>query len=377
MKIGFDLRTLMDSRYSGVSSFSYNLLNSVLKLDSSNKYSGFLNSFGDVKLPKIDPRVSIIKTNYPNKYLNYLSFKYFNTPKIDKLLNSDLYYLPHINFVSLSKDVYKVITVHDLSFFRYKRFFSLRKNLWHYFINVKKLLNEFDLIIAVSENTKRDIVELCGINESKIRVIYSALDLVYFQENSLDIKKVIKKYSLPTKIIFSLSTIEPRKNFDSLLIAFDQLLEENQSLRDYHLIIAGSKGWSYNNVFRIFKKMKHKKNVRFLDYIKIEEKRAIYSLSKLFVFPSFYEGFGFPPLEAMISGTPVLASDNSSIKEILGSSALLFNPYNIGELKQGIESFIKDESLRDLYVKRGKLKANNYRWEKTAQEYIDLFNNRQ
>ncbi len=151
MVIGVDIRTLMDTQYSGVSEYTLNLVSALLELDRGNEYRLFYNTAKNIsgRLPKFDyPNVKIVKKSIPNKILNYLFFKFLNSPKIDKLLGVDplsgrgagVFFMPHINFIALSGKSKSVLTVHDLSFLRYPEFFSARKNFWHKMINVKKLI---------------------------------------------------------------------------------------------------------------------------------------------------------------------------------------------------------------------------------------------
>jgi len=160
MKIGIDIRTLLDARPSGVSEYVLNLLKEMFKLDTANEYRLFYNCFGDCpNLPEFkQANVKLIKYNYPNKVLNYLLFKIFNYPKLDKDLAVDVFFMPHLNFIGLSVGAKSLLTVHDLSFLKYPEFFSARKNFWHRLVKAKKLLKRFSLVIAVSENTKRDIM---------------------------------------------------------------------------------------------------------------------------------------------------------------------------------------------------------------------------
>ena len=176
MKIGIDIRTLMDRRYSGVSNYTLELVNELLRQDQKNQYILYYNSGQDVadKIPAFNfANAEIISTRYPNKIFNYLMQKTLHHPLIDRFLDVDIFLMPHINFIALSNQCKKIITIHDISFLRYHNFFSWRKNVWHSFINTRKLLNTFDIIVAVSESTKRDLIELLNIPEEKIKVIYS------------------------------------------------------------------------------------------------------------------------------------------------------------------------------------------------------------
>ncbi len=372
MKIGVDLRTLMNGGKSGIPGFTYNLLLNLLREDTQNNYFGFFNAYKNTNLPELQ-NIEIKSLGLPNKILNS-SLKFLNYPKLDKLLDSEIFYMPHFNFNSLSDKSYKIITVHDLSFIRYPEFFSFKNNAWHKMIEAKKTLQKFNKIIAVSKNTKEDIMELFKIPEEKIEVIYSGIDDKYsvLEKNSPNLQEVKTKYKLPEKFILSLGTIEPRKNIDSLIKAFDIFCEESDS--SYSLVIAGGFGWKYKNVLNEYQKAKHKDKIIFTGFIDEEDKNAFYNLSNLFVFPSYYEGFGFPPLEAMKTGTPVIAAANSSLLEILGNSAYFIDPYDISDLSNAIKNVCQNEKIRDSLIKRGKEKASSYTWQKCSSEYRSVFN---
>ena len=388
----------MDAQYSGVPEYTLNLIKEILRLDShsagsgqaKNEYKLFYNSGRDLsnRIPKFEGNnIEIKKTNYPNKVFNYFFQKTLKYPKIDELLGVDLFFMPHINFVSLSHKCKKIITIHDLSFLRYPDFFSLRKNIWHRIVNVKKLLSQFDIIVAVSENTKKDIIELCGINPEKIRVIYSGIGEEYKKidsrlspysqvQNQEDIMKLLKtkrRYDLPDKFILFLATLEPRKNVGGLIQAFDQFISKYPKFEDYNLIIAGGKGWKGKSIFSTWQKSKHRDKIRFLGYINKDDKKYLYNLASLFVYPSFYEGFGFPPLEAMKCGLPVITSNSSSLPEIVKDNAILINPYNINEISEAIYQVLSDKNLRHSISEKSLGYVRRFSWEKTARQTIDIY----
>ncbi|MBU0647470.1 MAG: glycosyltransferase family 1 protein [Patescibacteria group bacterium] len=398
MLIGIDIRTLMDARYSGVSEYTLNLIKEILKLDNHNEYRFFYNSFGNCpNVPEFNAKnVKLIKYNYPNKLLNYLLFKFFNYPKIDKELRVDVFFMPHINFIGLSFGSKSLITVHDLSFLRNPKFFSLRKNFWHNMINVSKLLKKFKQIIAISENTKRDIIELCGISPDKIKVIYSGVGEEYKQITNLNLielkdtecsighsvskaieakrlNEVKQKYNLPDNFILYLGTIEPRKNIEGIIKAYNQLRIDNSELEDVKLIIVGGKGWKSKNIYKEWDLSEYKDDIKFLDYISSENKVYLYNLASVFLYPSFYEGFGFPPLEAMACGTPVIASYSSSLPEVIGDAGLLVDPYNITEIANALKQILLNKDLSDKLIKKGLEQAKQFSWIKTAREYLEVF----
>jgi len=378
MNIGIDTRTLMDEHYSGVSEYTFNLVKEILRLDQANNYKLFYNSFRDIssRIPKFESgNVEIVKLNYPNKVLNYFNFKFLNRPKIDKLIGVDLFFMPHINFISLSAKCRKILTIHDLSYIRYPEFFSVRKNFWHYFINIKKFAQSFDTIIAVSENTKNDIMSLLDIAENKIKVIYSGLDKKYrpLKKDDPGLIDFKKKYKLPDRYILSLGTLEPRKNIEGLIMAFDLLKSGYHNLKDLKLVLAGAKGWKHKNIFKKWSRSKFKEDIIFLGYIPGNVKPYVYNLAEIFAYPSFYEGFGFPPLEAMACGTPVIASQNSSLPEITGQAAILVDPFNISQIAESIRAILLDNSLKNNLIINGFSQIKKFNWTKAAKSYIDIF----
>jgi len=375
MKIGIDIRTLMDAQYSGVSEHTLNLIKEILRLDHENEYRLFYNCFGDcLNIPEFTEKsVKLVKYNYPNKVLNYIFFKFFNYPKIDQELGVDLFFMPHINFIGMSSAGKSLITIHDLSFLRYPEFFSRRKNFWHKMINVKKLIKRFDIIVAVSENTKRDIVELCGVDESKIKVIYAGVGEEFRinvdREKLLDVKS---KYNLPDKFILFLGTVEPRKNVEGIIAAYRELRAMSYELRDYKLVIAGGKGWKSENIYKEWEQSEFKDDIKFLGYVDGEDKAYLYNLAGVFVYPSFYEGFGFPPLEAMACGTPVVASYAASLPEIIGDAALMADPYNINDIARAMQEILTDKNLGNKLIARGLERVKKFSWENTAKEYLEI-----
>ncbi|MEK7098025.1 MAG: glycosyltransferase, partial [Patescibacteria group bacterium] len=202
MKIGIDIRTLMDAQYSGVSEYTLNLIQNILKLDSKNDYRLFYNSARDIgnRMPEFDyPNAEVVKFNYPNKILNYIGFKLLDLPKIDKLLDVDIFFMPHMNFIAFSGKAKSILTIHDLSFLRYGGFFSLRKNFWHRMLNVGKMVKQADRIVAISESTKNDIIELCGAAPDKIKVIHSGVGKEFrvIDKDDDRMPEIKDKYGLP------------------------------------------------------------------------------------------------------------------------------------------------------------------------------------
>jgi len=391
MKIGVDIRTLMDKHYSGVSEYTNNLLQAIFIKDKTNKYKLFYNSYHDIadRIPKFDfPNVEIIKFSYPNKLLNYIFFKIFKWPKIDKKLGGvDIMFMPHINFIALSKKCKKIITIHDLSFLRFPYYFSVRHNFWQRNINVKKLLKKAEKIIAVSDNTKKDISDICKISPKKIQTIYSGINnnfkIIEAENEKLLIVK--KKYNLPEKFMLYLGNLEPRKNIEGIIEAYN-VFRDQQYMDLVHfegsseiaknkisLVISGNPGWGYRGIYELSRKSKYSNDIFFTNYVDSEDKVYLYNLADIFIYPSFYEGFGFPPLEAAACGTPCIVSNVASLPEVMGKAAILVDPYNISEISQAINQLANNANLSNQMSKTGKQKASQYNWDKCAEEMISVF----
>jgi glycosyltransferase involved in cell wall biosynthesis len=356
----------------------------MISLDNNIEYKLFYNGYKKIRLDydflKL-PNAQLKEFKIPNRLLD-VSFQFLNYPKIDKILEKvDVFFSPHIFSSSVSKKCKTITTFHDLSFENYPEFYSFGKNYWHFLMNPRKQAQKADKIIAVSQSTKDDLVKIYGIEPEKIKVIYSGINSVFstclpvgkVQYSVSSISKIKKKYNLPEKYILYLGTLEPRKNIIGLIKAFE-LFKKSYKLQatSYKLIIAGSKGWLYKDIFKAVQNSPAKDDIIFTGFIDDKDKSALYSLADLFVYPSFYEGFGFPPLEAMSSGTPVITSNFSSLPEAVGNAAITVNPYDLDELAKAIEMVLSDEKLRDILIERGYKRVKNFSWEKCAEETLEF-----
>ena len=377
MTIGIDLRCLLEGKRTGVGEYLYHLLRELFSLDQVNKYNLFSNAYKKRNLGIDDliakKNITLRETKWPNRLLN-LSFKYLGFPKINNLAGgADIFYMPNINFYSLSPNIPLVVTFHDLSFSLPYRYFDAKKRWWHEAVAPKKIAKKAKVIIANSQSTKLNLLDFYDINQDKIKVIYPGIDEKYepYPKESVELLRVKNKYNLPDKFILFLGTIEPRKNIIGLIEAFD--IFKNITSADYKLVIVGGRGWMYEKVFSRAKASPYCADILFTGFVPDEDKVGIYNLAELFVYPSFYEGFGFPPLEAMACDLPVITSAVSSLPEVCGTGALLVDPYNIGEIAKAMEMLINDHSLRDSLVSAGRLQVAKFVWSKTANELLETF----
>ena len=381
MIIGIDIRMLARGARTGVEEYTINLLSNMLCLDKNVKYKLFYNGYQKIKLDydwlKL-PNVELMQFRMPNRILD-ISSRFLNYPKIDKLLKEvDVFFSPHIFLSSVSKKCKTITTFHDLSFEKYPEFYSAGKNYWHLSMSPKKQARRADKIIAVSQSTKDDLVELYGIEPSKIKVIYSGVNQVSSIKYQVSRKaEVRKKYNLPDIYILYLGTLEPRKNIIGLIKAFElckrrRHIDVSPSFASIKLVIAGSKGWLYKDIFRAANNSSVKNDIIFTGFVEDQDKSVLYSNAELFVYPSFYEGFGFPPLEAMSYGVPVVTSNFSSLPEAVGDAAVMVNPYNLDELAEAMEMVLTNENLKNLLIKKGFERVKKFNWQKCAEETLEV-----
>lgn len=383
MKICIDVRCLTEGRRTGVEEYTLNLLSNLFEIDKDNEYVLFLNSWrhskADFSWIKKYPNVKLKTFSYPNKVLNFL-FWYFNWPKIDRMIGgTDVVFMPNIIFGSVGKSAKLIITIHDLSFERYPEHFSFKRKLWHIFINPKKICQKAGKIIAVSHSTKRDLINLYKISADKIAVIPSACSDKFRIISRNDPKLILckEKYSIPYKSIMYLGTIEPRKNIIGLIKAYEQLQfwaekKNKTEVLKYKLVIAGAKGWLNKKIFDQISSSDFKNKIKLVDFVEDEDKEYVYNLASLFVYPSFFEGFGFPPLEAMKCGLPVIASNNSSLPEIVGKAGILIDPDKPDEIFRAMKEIISNQELKEKLKNLRLDKAKEFNWRKTARKTLEI-----
>ena len=368
MHIAIDLRPWCGRYKTGVGEYARGLLTALFDLDDKNQYTLFVSGRNiDVdSIPWQDfPHVRVVHMPVPNKLL-HVALVIVGHPHLDTYITHktgekvDVWFSPNIGFISLSKKVKHITTLHDLSFLLYPEFFTKKQQLWHKIIRPKNQLTRANHIIVPSKNTKRDIIEQYHINEKKITVIYPGVS---------PINSIAKIKDLPAQYVLFIGTKEPRKNIAGLIEAYKK---SNAYDMGYSLVIAGAPGWKCRLVRNM---IQCTKGVVSYDYISEEEKWGMYEKASLFIFPSFYEGFGFPPLEAAVYGCPVIVSNRSSLPEIMGDAAYYVDPYNITDMATGISRMLTNASLRMKYAELGKKQVEKYTWEDMAKQLQTLLKN--
>lgn len=378
MTIFFDARPLLSKIKSGIPEYAKNLTKAIIELNQIKNYQllFFANNYHNKNISShlISPK-QVINFRFSNK-LFILSNFLFSLPKIDKMVPADIFYSFHFDILSLSSPQKRILTVHDLSFLYFPEFFNWKINIWHKVQKLKKQLQEAGQIITVSNFTKNTILERYKIDEDRIKVIYPGISSTYFKLNKDDptLKVFQKTKKIDYPFILNVSTIEPRKNHLGLFEAF-RLLKTKKKFKDFKLVIVGEKGWKYKDIIKYVFEHRLEKEIIFWGKAKEEELLYLYNLSTVFVFPSFFEGFGFPPLEAQSCGTPVISSSRTSLPEVLGDSAVFVDPYKVYDLENALEEVILNENLREGLIEKGLKNVVKFKWETTAQEVFRVIEN--
>lgn len=227
-------------------------------------------------------------------------------------------------------------------------------------------------ILTVSEASKSDILRFFGIPSSKVTVIHNAIDEhFYLEPDEADIERVKERYQLHEPFLMYAGNVKPHKNLERLIDAFVMIRQDGYD--DLKLLITGSEISKYAELRRAVHRHNLHKHVRFLGYQSERTLAALYRLANVFVFPSLYEGFGLPPLEAMASGTPVVASNLSSLPEVVGDAAVLVNPYDPRSIADGIENVLDDQSLRETLIEKGAIQARSFSWAESTKKLHNIY----
>jgi len=346
MKILLDCDVLVSGKISGVEMYTTKLLT---YLDPS--IGALYNK--DVSHPLLKLRKSQV-TDWNRAFNSKFMHAFFTPPQI----RTDLIHctIPVLPFWSKPKGLKLVVTVHDIIPKLFPKAQTFRRNLYFKFI-FPHVLAQADRIISVSQSTKKDLVKHYGIDESTINVTYLGSDLTYTKAT------VPKKYNLPKDYILFVGTVEPRKNLRRVIEAYKKLNPKES------LVIVGAKGWEKEDIYQ-----NSSKKIIFTGYVDSEDLPKIYSNAKVFIYPSLYEGFGIPVLEAMNCRVPVITSHVSSLPEVAGDAAIYVDPYSINDMKDAMAALLKSKKLRDEFIKKGIQQSKKFSWKKTARQTEQVYN---
>lgn len=376
MRIGIDIRSLASPIKTGVATVTTQLLHTVFSLDRTNEYFLFWNAARDMRqwLP-VWPQenIHVVEGRWPNRLLN-TSLAFLQRPRLDRMVGKraaipalDYFFAPNINFVTLDTATRLLLMIHDLSFAFFPDCYTTKQRLWHRLTAPRQLVKRAHIIFTPSENTKRDVMDYFVAPSEKIEVLLPGVTLSEHAVSDEQLKAVKERYNVPPQFLLFLGTIEPRKNILGLIEAYTHLSPALQ--RQYPLLIAGSAGWKSGPIHDALARTP---GVRYLGFIREEDKPALYQAAALFLYPSLYEGFGLPVLEAMVHGTAVLTSHRSSLPEVGGDAVWYSDPDNIDDITRGITQLLEDPALRQSLGARGRERAKRYEWIPTATKWLSL-----
>ncbi len=371
MRIGFDLRPFLREE-TGVGIYFKNLLFTLAKIDPDNEYFLFSASLKDRfdpwKIPSF-ARKKFLDLRYPVKAINFLWYR-LGWPPLDFFFKAALDLTHSPNPVPLPTKGKKIITVHDLFFLDFPEM-SDKQARQVFSRRIKKSLKEADGIVAVSHFTEQQLVERFECDREKLRVIYHGINLKTWEpseQNSLEQTRT--SLALPFDYLLFVGAHEPRKNIPNLLKALRIVHDRHQKI---HLVLVGRKGLDSDNIQESIKKLEMEPWINMVGYVDEKNLKNIYRLASAFVFPSFWEGFGIPLLEAMASELPVVASRSSALHEIAQDAALYIDPYDPEDIATKIMDVLKDKDLRNKLVSAGSRRAGFFSWDKAAAEALDFY----
>jgi glycosyltransferase involved in cell wall biosynthesis len=371
VKVAIDIRRITDF---GVGTYVRNIVRALGRLDRGNKY--YLIGSPD-KAREIGPLPSNFHTvgfvEHDTSTRGYFEFRV-----LLRRLGCDLVHVPHLFWLPRAMPCPYVMTVHDVleHMARTRDHSGMRRSL-HFHLTRRVLLGAAR-IFAVSQFTKSELEKLFGISGERIEVVYNAVDerFLHGHTTPADQDMIAQRYQVTYPFLLYAGRISPHKNLVRIIEAFSALkteLEKDGKLPDLKLIIIGDELSKHPDLRRTVVKSGVQNDVRFLGFVPIEVLRIFYDTAKAFVFPSLYEGFGLPPLEAMVHGTPVVTSNTSSLPEVVGSAAVLVNPENVFEIMRALHRVLIDQALRDKMKNRGYEQSQRFSWERSARRVRQIY----
>jgi len=371
MLIGIDGSRAFGEGRTGTENYSFQLIRQMSLIDTENQYLIYIQS----------TQLSAVSSQpWPGNF----EFKVIGLPRLWTQLGLairtfidpiDVLFIPSHTLPLVRRPRLRtVITVHDLGAEYLPGLHQLKQILY------LKLMTHYQIktasrVIAVSESTKKDLVKRVGIRAGKVEVVYEGIDRQLFREFPIDIvNSSLKRLGLKRGNYFLfVGTIQPRKNLERLIKAFaifsSRKLKEDD---DFKLVLGGGKGWKTDEIYSLAPKLGIEKKVVFLGRISDNDLAVLYSGALALTYPSLFEGFGLPIIEAMALGCPVITSNLSSMPEVAGGAALLVNPYEESEIAEGMGKIYNDDTLRSSLIKKGNIRSSNFDWKTAAERTIEI-----
>jgi glycosyltransferase involved in cell wall biosynthesis len=365
MRIGIDARPLREPQTSGIPMYVRSLLSHLLKIDQENEY--ILYAHKDFELPfnfkNVEKKTGAL-TRYGSVWMQMELPFWLKRDKIDVFWGTQ-----HILPLMVSRDIKTVLTIHDLIHYVFPKTMKPLNFVINKLI-IPSSVRRADFLVAISNWTLSDVFKYLQPIEKRSKVVHLAIGKQFKPQNINISRKIVKdKFGIDFPYILSVGTFEPRKNIGGLFNAFSSIADKIP----HHLVVVGQKGWKNKKSLEEITLSQYHDRVHLIGYVDDEFIPYIYSAADVFVFPSFYEGFGLPPLEAMACGVAVITSNVSSLPEVVGDAAVLTNPRDPAAIGLEIIKILQDLKLRESLIKKGQMQISKFSWEKTAKEMLEIF----
>lgn len=365
MLIGIDASRANKQQKTGTEWYSYFLIQEFKKLDSENNYLLYTNaklSVGLEKCPK----------NFREKLLKWLPVRFWTQIRLswEMLFHPcDVLFVP-AHALPLIHPKKSIVTIHDIGFDRYPKLYRFADIFYHRLV-VKFAARQADKIITISEFSKKELVDVYKVNPEKIKVVHLGFDKENYRkiDNKEEINKILQKYNLEKPYLLYTGRLEEKKNIYNLILAFEKISYHQP---EYKLVLAGRPGFGYEKFLSLLQEKKLENKVKILGWVEQKDLPYIMNAAEIFVFPSFYEGFGIPILEAMACGIPVCCSNAASLPEVAEDSALFFDPYNPDDIYGKLLYLINNKVMQFNLKQKGLSRAKMFSWEKCAEETLEI-----
>lgn len=372
MKIAIDIRDASKQR-TGKGWYTFNIVKELLDLAPKNQYLLYTNENKSPFSKHSNVEIKTIDDQNHKWHLKVLKDLKKEKPEIFFAPSS--YIIPALGPDSRKKNsklpFKTIITVHDLVSFLHPRSHNTKAVLIER-LTLKKALKKSAHIFVVSENTKKDLLDKFKYPETQVSITYCAPSHSFSEKiTKEDLTQFKEKFKLPDNYILAVGTLEPRKNFATLIKSFVMIKKWHP---EFKLVIVGKEGWKHKETDKLIKEFKLEKDVIFPGYLKEQDLHKMYIIAKVFVFPSLYEGFGIPPLEAMLAGCPVISSNRASLPEVVGEAGILIEPKNAYKFADAISSMLDKPEIREMFIERGFKQAEKFNWRQSAEKILEVFN---
>jgi glycosyltransferase involved in cell wall biosynthesis len=367
MRVGIDIGPLTNQR-TGVGNYCYYLLKHLLDLDQACHYHGFSSGLSPINLDGLDGRIDHRHLPIPTRIL-YRLWSTLGRPSVDGLLGGvDLYHATNY-FLPPTSQAASVVTIHDLAFIAQPSLCSPRI-VGPFSKGIRRFAQRANAILTYSESTKRDVLNFLEVDEAKVAVAPMAVDDGFLPIVREEAEGILKnQFKVEGPFLLFISTLEPRKNVPTLIKAFARIHKKIP----HNLLLIGGVGWNADPIFETIEQLGIQDRIIRPGFIPHHMLPAFYSAADAFVFPTLYEGFGLPLLEALTCGCPVIAADNSSVPEVTGDAALLSDAMDEAALAENVLAVLEDDALRAGMIARGKTHAAQYSWGACAEKTLQVY----